>query len=106
MTAPGLDTGDKHFVSGLLYAAPLALFPLMSFFLWLDREKYGPFAWLYAAGKIISICAVLIYAVPAFGGFLAVFLMLDAEDLFINLIVPFLTLIDFIFLIPLVVSLK
>ena len=110
-----LNINDNHFVSGALYAAPLALFPLMAFFLWLENKKYKPFAWLYASGKTInicgSICAIVISAVPGINslgieGFITGFLLLDAKSIFTNLLIPFLALADLIFLIPVIVSFK
>jgi hypothetical protein len=101
-----LNIRDSYFVPGLPYAAPLALFPLMAFFLWLDNKKYRPFAWLYAAGKITSVCAALTSAIPALKGFEAGFSLPDAGGIFVNHIIPVLALPDFIFLIPIVVSLK
>ena len=98
--------GYGYFVSGLPYAAPHALFPLMAFFLWLDNKKYRPFAWLYASGKIISVCACTVSVVSEFDGFITAFLLADAKTIFINLFIPFLTLADLIFLIPVLVSFK
>ncbi|MDR0685148.1 MAG: hypothetical protein LBF83_08465 [Spirochaetaceae bacterium] len=100
------NTKDNYFASGLLYAAPFALFPLMAFFLWLDNKRYRPFAWLYASGKAISICAIVVCVVSGIDGFIAEALLSDAKSIFTNLLVPFLALADFIFLIPVIVSLK
>ncbi|MDR2445508.1 MAG: hypothetical protein LBD44_06205 [Spirochaetaceae bacterium] len=97
---------DNYFVSGFLYAAPLALFPLMAFFLWLDNKKYRLFAWLYASGKVISVCAIVVSVVPGIDSFITVFLLSDTKKIFTNLLVPFFALADFIFLIPVVVSFK
>lgn len=43
----------------LTYAAPGALFPLMTLFLWLDISRYGAYGPLYTAGKCISCCSVI-----------------------------------------------
>jgi len=42
----------------LVYCAPAVLFPIMGFFLWLDKESYRPYLYLYSAGKIISLAAL------------------------------------------------
>jgi hypothetical protein len=101
-----LNVDDNYFVSGFLYAAPLALFPLMAFFLWLDNKKYRPFAWLYASGKVISVCAIAVSVVSGIDSFITGALLSDAKTVFTNLLIPFLALADFIFLIPVVVSFK
>jgi len=43
----------------LVYCAPAVLFPIMDFFLWLDKQSYRPYLYLYSAGKIISLAALL-----------------------------------------------
>jgi hypothetical protein len=52
--------GDKalYFAS---YATPLALFPIMAFFLWRDAVVYRPFAFLYSAGKLFSVVAIVVW---------------------------------------------
>lgn len=53
--------GGLGTVPFLVYAAAPAIFPVMTFFLWQDRDVYRPFSSLYIAGKLISIVAVVIW---------------------------------------------
>ena len=49
-------------------AAPQALFPLLAFFAWYDPTRYGSYLPVYAAGKAISLAALLAWlwgAAPA-----------------------------------------
>jgi hypothetical protein len=41
----------------LVYAAPNALFPLMTLFMWLRPKAYRSYLSLYTAGKIIAVAA-------------------------------------------------
>lgn len=57
--------GDFNRLGGipfLAYAAPLALFPLMAFFLWWNCALYRPFLNLYVAGKALGLVAVGVWA--------------------------------------------
>jgi hypothetical protein len=101
---PQVNPADNYFAGKLLYAAPLALFPLMAFFLWLDREKYSPFVYLYAAGKIISVCAAAVAVISSFRELLTMFLFADAKKIIVNITVPVLTFLDLLFVILLVFS--
>ncbi|MDR0409358.1 MAG: hypothetical protein LBH18_03065 [Spirochaetaceae bacterium] len=105
-TLPQLDNSDNYFFSPVLCAVPLALFPLMTFFLWLDREKYKVFAPLYAAGKIVSICAALAIFFSSFREFISVCILLDARKIILNLTIPILVLLDILFLLPVILSMK
>ena len=51
-------TGPAAF-SWLVYAAPNALFPLMTLFLWLDTSRYGAYLPLLLAGKCIGVFSLL-----------------------------------------------
>ncbi|GMO49451.1 MAG: hypothetical protein Ta2G_06380 [Termitinemataceae bacterium] len=76
------------------YAAPLALFPIMTFFLWQDSEKYHPFASLYAAGKIINCCAMIVpFAIWLKTAFVSIPFWTNSKLLF-NVLVPILILLD------------
>jgi hypothetical protein len=51
----------------MFYAVPNGLFPLMSFFLWVNLGAYKPFIALYIAGKILAVVSVfawLIFSLP------------------------------------------
>jgi hypothetical protein len=51
----------------VFYAVPNGLFPLMSFFLWINLGAYKPFIALYMAGKIIAVVSVfawLMFSLP------------------------------------------
>jgi hypothetical protein len=51
----------------VFYVVPNGLFPLMSFFLWINLEAYKPFIALYMAGKIIAVVSVfawLMFSLP------------------------------------------
>jgi len=92
------ETG--FFLSNLLYAAPLTLFPLMSFFIWFDVKKYHVFLYLYTAGKIISIFTVIVSIAFSIKDFLSVFLLLEQKQMFFNLVVPALAFLDLFSIIP------
>ncbi|MDR2481663.1 MAG: hypothetical protein LBD07_05160 [Spirochaetaceae bacterium] len=47
----------------LIYTAPLALFPIMSFFLWQEPQSSRNFARLYIAGKVLSVVASVVWIV-------------------------------------------
>jgi hypothetical protein len=78
----------------------------MAFFLWFDENKYRPLAYLYAAGKILSICAVASAVFSSLREFLAVFLIFDTKKILVNSILPCLTLLDILTLAPAILSLK
>jgi hypothetical protein len=51
----------------VFYAVPNGLFPLMSFFLWVNLNAYKPFIALYMAGKflaVISVFAWIVFSLP------------------------------------------
>jgi hypothetical protein len=90
----------------LFCAAPLALFPLMTFFLWLDNQKYKVFAYLYAAGKITGVCAASAGVFLLRGDFTVSMLMLAPKKLFVILAAPCFAFLDILFALPVIVSLK
>jgi hypothetical protein len=47
----------------LVYAAPGALFPLMTLFLWLNISRYSAYLPLYAAGKWLSFFTAALWSV-------------------------------------------
>jgi hypothetical protein len=99
---PSINPADNYFAGKLLYAAPLSLFPLMAFFLWLDYKKYAPFVYLYATGKIISICAAAAPVVSSFRELFTMLLFADTKKIIVNIAVPALTFLDLLFVILLV----
>jgi hypothetical protein len=101
---PQVNPVDNYFADKLLYAAPLSLFPLMAFFLWLDYKKYSAFLYLYAAGKVISICAAAFSIISSFKELFAILLFAGAKKIIINIMVPVLTFIDLLFVILLIFS--
>jgi hypothetical protein len=55
----------------VFYAVPNGLFPLMSFFLWVDPGAYRPFIPLYMAGKVLAVVSGLmwiIFSLPRISG--------------------------------------
>jgi hypothetical protein len=94
------------FAFSLFCAAPLALFPLMAFFLWFDSQKYKVFAYLYAAGKITGVCSAVTGIFLLRGGFTTAMLLLDPKKLFVILAAPCFAFLDIIFALPVIVSLK
>jgi hypothetical protein len=51
----------------IFYTVPNGLFPLMSFFLWVNLNSYKPFLALYMAGKflaVVSVFAWLVFSLP------------------------------------------
>ncbi|GMO22498.1 MAG: hypothetical protein Ta2B_01540 [Termitinemataceae bacterium] len=57
--ASEINDVSLFFLPHYSYVASIALFPIMSFFLWLDSKKNRVFLSLYIAGKIINACAVI-----------------------------------------------
>ncbi|MDR1148460.1 MAG: hypothetical protein LBK66_07500 [Spirochaetaceae bacterium] len=100
------DNFDNYFFSPVLCSAPFALFPLMSFFLWFDREKYNAFAQLYIAGKIVGVCAMFTIVFSSLREFMAAYLLLDLRRIAVNIIVPAIAVLDMLFLLPVIFSLK
>jgi hypothetical protein len=76
----------------------------MAFFLWLDCKKYSSFAYLYAAGKLISVVAAAVPVISSFRELFTILLFAGAKKLIINIMVPVLMLIDLLFVILLVFS--
>ncbi|MDR0596960.1 MAG: hypothetical protein LBG14_00430 [Treponema sp.] len=58
----------------VFYAVPNSLFPLMSFFLWVNPGAYRPFIALYMAGKILAVVSVLAWLIFSLPGISASFL--------------------------------
>jgi hypothetical protein len=104
MLEPQVNAVDNYFADKLLYAAPLSLFPLMAFFLWIDYKKYSVFVYLYAAGKIISVCAAAVTITSSFRELFSILLFAGAKKIIINVMVPVLTFIDLLFVILLIFS--
>jgi hypothetical protein len=55
----------------VFYAVPNGLFPLMSFFLWVDPGAYRPFIPLYMAGKVLAVVSAfmwLMFSLPRISG--------------------------------------
>lgn len=78
-----------------LFLAPLALFPIMAFFMWHDSEVCG-FGRLYAAGKILCVIAAIVWSIkhisPA-----NLFLLMQIQDvqlIILNCAVPGIMLWD------------
>jgi hypothetical protein len=96
---PPLNTADNFFVNKFIYAAPLSLFPLMAFFLWFDYKKYKPFVYLYVAGKIASVCAVITSFFSLLKELFSVLWFLDTKKIITNMIIPVFTFLDLLFVI-------
>ncbi|MCL2719972.1 MAG: hypothetical protein FWD47_01355 [Treponema sp.] len=47
----------------VIFAVPLALFPLMALFLWLDTDRFRAYLPLFLAGKCIGIIILLIWSI-------------------------------------------
>ena len=47
----------------MILAAPMALFPLMSLFIWLDTRRYNAYLPLFTAGKCIGIFILLCWSI-------------------------------------------
>jgi hypothetical protein len=90
----------------LFCSAPLALFPLMAFFLWFDSQKYKVFAYLYAAGKITGVCAAAAGFFSMRGDFTTVMMLPDAKKLLVIMVGPCFAVLDILFALPAIVSLK
>lgn len=56
-------------------AAPNALFALMAFFLYIDRERYGAFLPLYLSGKAVFLSALLVWSISSFHAILSSLVM-------------------------------
>jgi hypothetical protein len=62
------NSGESTVFPILFYAVPNGLFPLMTFFLWIQVVFYKPYIALYMAGKILAVVAVfswIILGTPA-----------------------------------------
>jgi hypothetical protein len=97
---------DNYFMPNPLYIAPLTLFPLMAFFMWFDSKKYRVFAYLYTAGKIISLSAVVAAIFYSRDKFSAIFMFLEVKRALFHLILPCLAFLDLLFIVPVIFSLK
>jgi hypothetical protein len=53
--------GGVDFFPWLVYAAPNALFPLMTLFLWQSVSRWGAYAPLYAAGKCVALVSIVFF---------------------------------------------
>ncbi|MDR1307927.1 MAG: hypothetical protein LBK74_10190 [Treponema sp.] len=63
----GLFRGMGRNLPFMMYAAPQALFPLMSFFLLIRLEISKPYIPLYITGKAIGIMCLIFWLAAAFG---------------------------------------
>ena len=83
-----------------LFMAPLALFPIMAFFLWFDLDASRSSIRLYTAGKILSVVAAAawIYHYPPPRAPLALIMTGSAGEnllkLFFTYLVPLIALFD------------
>jgi hypothetical protein len=59
LAARAAPAGEGAAFPSLVYGAANALFLLMALFVWLDPFRYGVYAPLYAAGKLISAVSAL-----------------------------------------------
>ncbi|MDR2842315.1 MAG: FUSC family protein [Spirochaetaceae bacterium] len=85
---------DAYFFPLIAYTAQIALFPVMSFFLWVEQEKYSNFKMLYCAGKIFSVCAIIAALAPAASALLQVMPFWDKPKWIVNMIFPLIALFD------------
>jgi hypothetical protein len=53
--------GGVDFFPWLVYAAPNALFPLMTFFLWQSLSRWGAYAPLYTSGKCVALVSAVCF---------------------------------------------
>jgi hypothetical protein len=53
--------GGVDFFPWLVYAAPNALFPLMTLFLWQSVSRWGAYAPLYASGKCVALVSIVAF---------------------------------------------
>jgi hypothetical protein len=53
--------GGVDFFPWLVYAAPNALFPLMTLFLWQNVSRWGAYAPLYASGKCVALVSIVVF---------------------------------------------
>jgi hypothetical protein len=51
-------TGRIETIPYLFFAASQVVFPMIAFFLWLNRRAYRPFRYLYVAGKAAGVVMV------------------------------------------------
>jgi len=81
--------------------APSVLFPIICFFLWLDKNTYGSYLYLYAAGKIISVVALSVWLYFFFNTnvIIAAFALNEFSNLIRLLISPLLCATDILSLI-------
>jgi hypothetical protein len=89
-------TIDAFFFPLFAYAAPFALFPAMTFFLWINPEKYKSYEHLYSAGKIIFSCAVIAAFVFSLKSILPVVQFWTQKKLLVNLVFPFMVILDIV----------
>jgi hypothetical protein len=99
-------SGRLDAIPYLFFAAPFVIFPIMAFFLWLDRRKYWPFYYLYGAGKLAGAVAVVVwfcfYRSPA----LVVMLLRLApkNDIVFQLALPAIAVCDILSVVMLIAS--
>jgi hypothetical protein len=55
--APSLTIAGRVTFPFLVYATPIALFPLMALFMFLKPREYQPYLVLYLAGKVTAVAA-------------------------------------------------
>jgi hypothetical protein len=60
------EGGGSGFFPYLVYAAPHALFPLMTLFIWIQFPVYESYIFLYMAGKAIGIVSVFAWIISSF----------------------------------------
>lgn len=83
----------NRFFPYVVYVVPNALFPLMTYFLWIRLSLYRSYVPLYIAGKTITLVALIGWVVFSFRGIIAALnigargilgfiLLLTAADIF------------------------
>jgi hypothetical protein len=56
----------EGFFPYVVYVVPNALFPLMTYFLWIRLPLYKPYIALYIAGKTIAVVSIIGWAIFSF----------------------------------------
>jgi hypothetical protein len=88
------------------YITAIALFPIMSFFLWVNTKKNAPFAYLYTAGKTINAIAVIQALVLNINTLLPVMQFWNRTSWIVNSVFPVMILVDVLTIIILLRSAK
>ncbi|GMO35346.1 MAG: hypothetical protein Ta2F_11410 [Termitinemataceae bacterium] len=88
------NTVDTFFFPMYSYVTAIALFPIMSFFLWVNPTKNAPFKYLYAAGKTINAIIVLEALIVNLNVILPVVQFWNRSKWIINSVFPIMILID------------